>query len=163
MMEPFDIYQFEQGYSNGRCEIREEHRTLVLFERKDYYGKLILPDAPEMVGRQITYFPDTLTVQCEGEFLKGYNVQIGIWTTYDRFGEVVREDNMDKGYAITWNELRGILLAEGIRFNEVQHLYRQNNEDNKAVWLAIVKHADGTMESVTVDGQSGEILERKAL
>ena len=162
-METFDIYQFEQGYSRGRYEIREDHNTIVMFERKDYYGKLVIPDDPEMVCRQITFFPDTLTVQCEGAYLKGYNLQIGTWTTYDREGEVVSEDNMDKGYAITWEELKGILLAQGIRLNEVKRLFRQNNDDDKKVWLAIVKHPDGKGESVVVDGQSGEILERETL
>jgi hypothetical protein len=160
-MNGFDVFTYEQYFAQGKCMIREGSNVLSLFETKDAYGKLIIPDDPEMVCQQLMYDPETLTLIEEGTFLKDFNIPIGVWKNYDLEGNVIDEEDMDKDYPVKWNDLKGIMLANDIHLDDVQELLRKPNVEKQPVWILKMKTKHGIREIITVDAVNGDIIERK--
>ncbi|MBO7507287.1 MAG: hypothetical protein J6T67_07890 [Paludibacteraceae bacterium] len=161
-MDGFDLFAYEQNYRDGQCVLREDRSTIVLFETDDAYGKQVIPDAPEMVCTQYMYDPESLDLTSEGQFLKDHYIQIGLWKQYDAYGEVVEEQDMDKGFPVKWAELKGILLANGNRLEDIQQLSRFYGEDKRPVWLAVMKTVQGVRETLLVDAVSGEVIQHES-
>lgn len=160
-MNGFDVFTYEQYFAQGKCMIREGSNVLSLFETKDAYGKLIIPDDPEMVCQQLMYDPETLTLIEEGTFLKDFNIPIGVWKNYDLEGNVIDEEDMDKDYPVKWNDLKGIMLANDIHLDDVQELFRKINAEKQPVWILKMKTKHQVREIITIDAVHGEIIERK--
>ena len=158
-MNGFDVFTYEQRYANGKCVLREGNNTILLFETDDAYGKTIVPDDPEMVCRQYMFDAETLALSNEGQFLKDFDILIGVWRRYDSEGNVVEEKDMDEGYPIKWNELKGILLANGIRMDNVQRLSRTKDEQGKPAWLAVIQTNEGGRQVIRIDAVTGDIIE----
>jgi len=160
MMTQFDLFCYENNYDHGRCVLREGNNTIVLFETDKAYGKQIFPDAPEMVCQQFLYDAETLTLRSEGQFLKDFYIQIGVWKNYSPDGTVTDEIDQDKGYPLKWQELKGVLLANDIAIEDIQQLSRMKNEDKKPIWLVIMKTKQGVRETISIDAVNGDVLER---
>lgn len=159
-MDTFDLFEYEQLYADGRCEMREGNNTVVLFETDDAYGKTIIPDDPEMVCRQFMFDAKTLGLRNEGQYLKDFDILIGVWKTYDLDGNVIEEKDMDEGYPVKWTDLKGILMANDIKMEDIQSLSRIKDETNKPVWLVMMKTVLGRREIIRIDAVTGEILQR---
>ncbi|MBR6877791.1 MAG: hypothetical protein IKM95_00195 [Bacteroidales bacterium] len=161
-MNGFDLFAYEQNFAHGQCVFRDGHNTIVLFETDDAYGKQIIPDAPEMVCKQYNYDPETLALTTEGQFLKDFYIMIGTWKSYNADGEVIEEKDMDEGFPLKWEALKGILIANEIQLENIQQLSRFYDEHKKPVWLAVMKTLHGVRETILVDAINGEVIEHES-
>jgi len=159
--DKFDVFTYEQRYADGRCLFKEGNNTIYMFETDEGYGKHVIPDDPATVATQILYYPDTLTVSCVGEFIKEFEIQIGVWRNYDKFGEVEQEDNMDEHYPVSWKEMQGRFLANDIRFDDIRQLKRtKDRETGRYVWILVLNAPKGTMDVAHFDAETGELIKR---
>ena len=90
-MDKFDVFFFEEKCNNGQCIIDNVSEWVRMSEYDDFYEILSEPKSTEMICSLKTYYVDTLTLMTTGEFLKKGNTEIGVWTTYDRFGQIMEK------------------------------------------------------------------------
>lgn len=163
-MKKFDIYFFENhASSDGKCVCEEDGNRVVWYEDKDCYGKQIVPLGSDMVCTQVNFYPDTLTVMREGQYLKDWHEPIGIWKTYDRDGMVTEETDADKGYPVKWEEMKRILLENSININGIMRGWRQKTEEGRPEWRFQMKTSNLTMEIARFDAKNGSFIERKSI
>ena len=161
-MDQFDVFAYERYFANGICIVKEGKNTIYMSETDDGYIKRVIPDDPEMVGKQTTYFSDTLTLSGEGSFLKGWDIEIGVWKEYAPDGEVVKEINKDENYPLSWDEMRGCFLQNDIRLNDVRMVRRtQDAVSGRYLWVVIMKSPKNTLDIACFDAQTGDLIERK--
>ncbi len=145
-MDKFDIYLFEQHYHDGQCHIEMDGNSLNMIEGDDCYMVQIEPPHPDMVCLLKTYNADTLTLKSEGNYLKLGGTEIGIWKTFDQFGEVIEETNYEEGWKTSWEDLLLLLSAEHIDLDNVVGISRYV-EDYKAMEEETSEN-DGSNEEV---------------
>ena len=159
-MNRFDIFEYEQLFAYGRCIKREGSNIVVLFETKDAYVRTIVPDYPDMVCQQFVYDAETLNLSYEGQYLKDFDIQIGVWKCYDIDGNVIEMKDMDEGYPVKWSDLKGILMTNYIKIEDIQHLSRTKDEMNKPIWMVAMKTMLGRREIIIIDAVTGRIIQR---
>lgn len=158
----FDVLAYERYYDNGACVFKDGNSLICLSETDDAYIKQIYPPDPETVATEITYFPDTLTMSGRGQFLKDWDIEIGTWTSYDRFGEVTAEVNKDENYPVSWNEMRGHFLENDIHLSDIRLLRRiQNPNTGRYLWILTLNSPHGILDMASFDAETGELVERK--
>lgn len=123
-MDKFDIYLFEQHYHDGQCRLEMDGNSVNMFECDDCYMVQIEPPHPNMVCLLKTYDADTLSLKSEGHYLKLGGTEIGVWKTYDEFGEVLEETDYEEGWKTSWDALLPLLAAEHIDINQVVDISR---------------------------------------
>ena len=159
--DKFDIFTYERYFNDGRCIIKNDRETICLFETADEFGKKIEPNDPETVCTQIMYYPDTLTVSCVGQYIKGWNIEIGVWREYDKFGEVTAEQDMDEHYPIKWEEMIGRFRANGIGLDDITMMKRSENPiTGKYEWMLTLTPEPKVSEIVRFDAGTGEVIKR---
>ena len=99
-MNTFDIFFFENHSTNGKYICQEDGNYVVWYECADGYGKQIVPMGADMVCTQIKFYPDTLTIASDGQYLKDWHEPIGVWKTYDREGQVTEMKDQDADYPV---------------------------------------------------------------
>ena len=72
-MSTFDIFFFENHSTNGKYICQEDGNYVVWYECADGYGKQIVPMGADMVCTQIKFYPDTLTIASDGQYLKDWH------------------------------------------------------------------------------------------
>lgn len=160
-IEKFDIFAYEQNFADGQCLIREGSNMIYLYEEPDEYGKQVIPDDPEMVCCQKTYYADTLQLKSEGFFLKRSQTQIGIWKTYDTYGKLEDQTDYDVEYPIKWNEIKTILKINDIDICQVKRIWRQITKEGRPEWRFMMNAPRGTMEIYRFDATNGELIEKE--
>ena len=105
-MEKFDLYFFEEHYDNGAAVLRREDGEIVkMLEYDEEYVIYNIPASPNMVCQVRAYYPDTLTLKEEGQFLKKGSTRIGVWKEYDEFGGIVAEHDTDADFPVSWDQM----------------------------------------------------------
>lgn len=161
MTDKFDVFAFEQNYSEGKCLFKVGNNTICMFETDKEYGKQVIPDDPATVGTQTLYFPDTLTVSCEGQFIKEFDIQIGVWRMYDKFGDLIMEKNMDEHYPVSWEDMQKHFLENDIHLEDIRRLNRAlNRENNRYVWILVLNAPSGVMDIAHFDAETGALIKR---
>ena len=159
--EKFDIFTYERYFNDGRCIIKNDTETICLFEVDGEFGKKIEPNEPDSICTQIMYNQDTLMVSCIGQYIKGWNIEVGVWREYDKFGEVVYEDDKDKHYPIKWEDMLERFRANGINPDEITMLKRsKNRQSDRYEWMLTLTPEPKVSEIVRFDAETGEITER---
>ena len=123
-MDKFDIFLFEQHYQNGECHLEMDGNSVNMFENEDCYMVQIEPPHPEMVCLLKTYYSDTLTLKTEGHYLKLSGTEIGVWKTYNQFGDLIEETDYEEGWKTSWDDLIPLLSAENIVIDHVVDISR---------------------------------------
>ena len=123
-MEKFDIFFYEQNYEDGICRFELDGQTVMMSESDDRYTVQIESAFPNMVCTMKHYYADTLTLMLEGKYLKEGGCRIGIWTTYDKAGEVVEETDYEKDWNVGWEAVLPFIIAEGIDLKHIIGIYR---------------------------------------
>ena len=158
----FDVFSYETHYANGVSVLKEGDNTVYMSETAEEYIKQLIPSDPQMVATQITYFADTLTVSGKGRFLKKWGVEIGVWKEYNRNGELINEINKDEHYPVSWEEMRGNFLANGIQITDIRMLRRiQDRETGRYCWVLTLKSPPGILNMAYFDAETGSLFERK--
>lgn len=162
LSDRFDVFIYESNYTDGACILKEGDNMVYLSETDDAYVKQVYPPDPKMVATQTTYFADTLTVSGTGKFLKAWDIEIGVWRQYDRSGQLTEEINKDEHYPVSWDEMRGRFLENGIRINDIRMLRRtQNPITRRYLWALTLKSAFGILDTATFDAETGDLIDRK--
>ena len=120
-MEEFDIFYYEQNYKDGGCRYELDGQTIMMSESDDRYTVQVESAYPDMVCTIKHYFADTLTLMTEGHYLKKGNCRIGVWTTYDRAGEVVEETNYEEGWSVSWENSSRLTSRSIARYSPLPH------------------------------------------
>ncbi len=158
----FDVFTYERYYAHGVCIVKEGDNTVYMSESNDEYVKQVYPPDPDMVATQTTYFADTLTVSGEGCFLKGWNVEIGVWRSYDQNGDLIREVNKDEHYPIPWIEMITHFRVNDINVRQIRLLRRTLDQDSgRYLWALTLKAPYGTLDMALFDAATGELVSRK--
>lgn len=129
-MEKFDLFLYEQNFQGDACIIEEQGATMSMYEEEEEYVVRIDREMPCMVSTVKTYYADTLTLKTVGDCLKQGDTKIGVWKTYDEFGELIEEIDYDEGWKINWEQLQPILLADRIDFKSIANLCRIPDKDD---------------------------------
>ena len=169
-METFDIYWFEQNYSNGECCIENEEAIICMYEWNDSYSIQTEHASPDMICSLKRFFADTLTLMEEGFYLKHGHVKIGVWKKYDRSGNVVDEKDYDEGWCITWEKLIPFIHQQGIKMGGIVKILRdekkKNEEDEDSAsnmvrtWvIGQITMSDGVFE-FHFDGDTGRLINK---
>jgi hypothetical protein len=131
-MEKFDIYWYEQHFKDGFCQKESEEGVVTIMENHDVYTLFMEPHSPNMVCEIKTYDADTLLLKTEGKCLKHGGTQIGVWKTYNEYGDVVEEKDFEEGWNIGWDALLPRLEAHKINLNQISDIIRYLDEgDNE--------------------------------
>ena len=132
-MEEFDIQYYEEHFKDGGCRLELDGLMTIMSEIDDRYIVQIEPPFPDMVCTMKHYYPDTLTLMTVGHYLKEGNCRIGVWTTYDRLGEVTEETDYEQNWNVSWEALLPVLVAEKINFKSIVGIDRciLNEEKNE--------------------------------
>lgn len=158
----FDVISYERHYHDGACILKEGDNIVCLSETDEAYIKQVYPPDPKTVATQTSYYPDTLTVSGKGQFLKDWNIEIGVWKTYDRYGEVLEEIDKDKHYPVSWDEMRAHFLENDIRINDIRIIRRtQNPNTGQYLWTLILNAPCGILDMACFDAATGDLIERK--
>ena len=129
-MEVFDLFWFEQHYRNGICQTESDGNAVTISEEADGYRVLSEPPAPNMVCEQKFYDGDTLKLKTGGKCLKFGGTPIGIWKTYDQYGDVLEETNYEEGWNVDWEAMLLLLDEHKIDLNQVIGIDRLVEEDD---------------------------------
>lgn len=136
-MEEFDIQYYEEHFKDGSCRFEHDGLMTIMSEIDDRYIVQIEPPFPDMVCTMKHYYPDTLTLMTVGHYLKEGNCRIGVWTTYDRSGEVLEETDYEQNWNVSWEALLPVLIAEKINFKSIVGIDRcilnEEKEETEAV------------------------------
>lgn len=130
MMEKFDLFLYEQNFRDDACIIKGQGATMSMYEEEEEYVVRIDREMPCMVSTVKTYYADTLNLKTIGDCLKQGDTKIGVWKTYDEFGELIEEIDYDEGWKINWEQLQPILLADRIDFKRIANLCRIPDKDD---------------------------------
>jgi hypothetical protein len=160
----FDVFSYETHYANGVSVVMDGENMVYMSESDNEYIKQVFPPSPNMVATQTTYFADTLTVRGEGRFLKGWDIEIGIWKEYNRDGELINEINKDEHYPISWEEMQKRFLANGIHVDDIKTLRRSHDtSEGNYLWVLTLKSPRGILDIAYFDAATGELIERKQI
>lgn len=129
-MEKFDLFLFEEHFRNGVSTFEGEGETTSMYEYNDEYVVRIDREMPCMVSTVKTYYADTLNLKTIGDCLKQGGTKIGVWKTYDEFGEVIEETDYDEGWKINWEQLQPILLTDRIDLKRIANICRIPDKDD---------------------------------
>ena len=138
--EKFDIRFFEDHFQQGQCRIKTGEGLVTIMETDDGYSVVTEPDFPNMVCDIKIYFADTLTLKQHGLFLKKGSTRIGVWTTFDRQGDVVDETDYEVGWNIHWDQLCKLIEAEGIDFGRLVSITRFDSNKRNLSGVRKPKH-----------------------
>lgn len=128
-IEKFDIFSFERHYRNGVSTFNIDGATVTMFEDEDEYVARIDSGMPCMVNTIKVFDSETLALKNQGDCLARGNTKIGVWRTYDQFGEIIEEIDYDEGWKIGWEQLRPILISDQIDFKRITTIYRVPDRD----------------------------------
>ena len=134
--EKFDIEKFNKNAQNSDSfyEYRDSDSTTITYgDHGSNYLVREIPDFPDMVCTQKIFHKNTLYLKEKGQYLKE-GIPIGIWSYYDEQGNLIREENTDEGYNLTWDKLKIMLEDEDVPFAQISSIYRSINEDGIATW-----------------------------
>ena len=160
----FDVFSYETHYANGVSVVKEGVNTVYMSETEEEYIKQVFPPDPDMVATQTTYFADTLTMSGQGHFLKKWNIEIGIWMTYNHDGELIEEINKDEHYPLSWEEMKTCFLANGIHLGDIRLFRRaQDVETGRYCWILTLHAPRGVLDMAFFDAQTGDLINRKQL
>lgn len=157
----FDVFFYEKYYANGRCMVKEGDSTLVMTETTDSYVKQVFPPDPSTVATQTTYFADMLTVSSTGQFIKQWNIEIGVWRQYDKDGNLINEVDKDKHYPVKWEEMKAHFLENGIHVNDIRMLRRTKDKTTRRyLWILTIKSSHGILDIAHFDAATGDLIKR---
>lgn len=160
--ELFDVFAYETHYADGLSVLKEGGNTVFMSETEEAYIKQTVPPDPETVATQTTYFADTLTLRSEGRFLKGWDIEIGVWKEYDRDGQLVNEVDKDEHYPVSWEDMRGNFLVNDIRLSDIRLLRRtQDPTSGRYCWVLTLKSDHGILDTACFDAETGDLIYRK--
>lgn len=160
--EKFDIIFFEEHFANGRCRYEKNGCSVSVLELDDSYSVRSEPAFPEMVCTNMTYFADTLTLKSEGQYLKNGGTKIGVWKSYDRFGELAEETDYEEGWNVDWKRLLPLLGEEGIDLDaivSISRFFKEGSSGEKSpFWRVGVLATNEMVVEYTFDGLTGQRL-----
>ena len=165
-MEQFDLMFFESHFQDGKCIIEKDGFTVSIHEYTQYYSVCNEPPMPEMECQEMLYFADTLSLMAEGHYLKFGHTRIGVWKTYDRYGDLTEETDYEQGFNISWEKMVPILQGNQIDLNTVVSIGRNRfpfeMENGAPRWFLIVYlEEEGLYGEYEFDGLSGETIKKE--
>ena len=135
-----------------------------LFEFADTYVKQIEPDFPNMVCTQMSFDQDTLCIKEKGQFLKHGGVEIGLWETYDSTGTLIKTEDMDKDFPVTWAQLESILKDRDISLLTADLILRHyDSENDSATWSILIELPMEKGCLYVFDARTGELLSKEII
>lgn len=162
--EKFDLEYYLAHEEGGVAIYRELLATVKLFEFGDTYVKQIEPDYPDMVCTQMSFYQESLNLKEKGHYLKHGGVEIGIWDTYNEYGEVIGSEDMDADFPITWEQLEKILKDKNISLLTVDSIFRYyDKETNEATWSIVIKIPMEKGLLYIFDARTGELMEKETI
>jgi hypothetical protein len=96
-----------------------------------------------------------------------YDFMAGIYREYDKEGELIKEDDLDKDFIFSWENIKQYLAAHNVKSigNQVISVNRTNHENS--VWIlefeGSYKEYKRGVFIITLDGITGEEIEVKQL
>lgn len=96
-----------------------------------------------------------------------YDFMTGIYRGYDKQGKLIREDDVDKDFIFSWENIKQYLKAHGVKSikNQVVSINRTSNEN--PTWIlefeGNYKEYNKGLFIITLDGITGEEIEVKRL
>jgi hypothetical protein len=163
--EKFDIEKLNKNTQNTSSfyEYRDSDLTTITYadHGSDYIIKEI-PDFPNMVCTQKIFHKSTLYLKEKGKYLKE-GIPIGIWSYYDDQGNLIREENTDKGYNLTWDKLKIMLEDENVPFDRIFRISRGVNSKNGSLTWLIEWHLPDRVHSeiLIYDATKCELISKK--
>ena len=162
--EVFDIEYYLAHEEGGMADYRELSSTVRLFEFAGTYVKQVEPDYPDMVCTQMSFFKDTLTIKEKGQYLKHGGIEIGVWVKYDDTGTIIKTEDMDEDFPISWQQLEEILKDKDISLLTADSIYRfYDDEDGTATWSIIIKLPMEKGMLYVFDARTGEMLSKEII
>lgn len=162
--ERFDLEYYLAHENGGMASYREPTSTIRLFELADTYVKQIEPDYPNMVCTQMSFYQDTLTLKEKGQYLKHGGIEIGIWENYNETGFLIKSEDMDKDFPVTWYQLEEILKDKNISLLTVDSIFRDNDEETlSSTWSIIVNLPMDKGCLYIFDARTGELIEKEII
>lgn len=162
--DSFDLEYFLTHEEGGMASYKEGLTTIKLLEFGDTYIKQVEPDYPRMVCTQTTFHHESLTLKEKGQYLKHSGVEIGVWNTYDDKGRLIKSEDMDEHFPITWVQLEAILEDRRISLLTVESIFRYyDKETDSSTWSIIIKLPMEKGRLYVFDARTGEIIHEEII
>ena len=164
-MEKFNIKEFEKNQTNGEYNfIREDGKLIRQFKssgRKEYTEEIRNEDTNFSEVR--VYYMNTGNLKVRGD--KFYNFPIGIWQHFAENNKLTKEENWDLPYKISIDDLAEKMLEEELDIMKPQKgfdvLRAAVIQPVYVVVYPVGPHKPYDFHRITVDGITGEIIDRK--
>ena len=131
-MVKFDLFFFEQHFDKGLCRVKSDTEVVVMYEKEDSYVIQTEPiSETDMVCSMKSFYSDSLTLMTEGKYLKNGETEIGIWKTYNRFGEIIEEIDYEEGWNTHWEDLLQLMQKINIDYRNIVNISRYVEESEK--------------------------------
>lgn len=96
-----------------------------------------------------------------------YDFVAGIHREYDEQGNLIREEDLDKDFVFSWNDIKQYLKAHGVKSIKKQVVNINRTNDEHPTWIlefeGNYKEHKGGIFIITLDGITGEEFEVKQL
>ncbi|MCF6351030.1 MAG: hypothetical protein L3J23_08405 [Flavobacteriaceae bacterium] len=158
--ETFDIEKFEKNKVDGEYYFTLEDSTTVRqIESENEYIEYIMPSKPNLLEIYKQYYKSGEIQRYIISFPKDFLV---LKKNYDKTGKLIEEIDYDKPFKFTFEQLVALLKKE----KDTIDLYDKFTSITRGVvkegifWEVEYKIQKNRVEEITIDGITGEILER---
>ena len=171
--EKFDIESFQKHNLSRYDEVIGNNVLIVHTGDKADDQKKI--GFSKVVYKTESYFNITKNFYSNGNIqIKGISFnngsQYGIWYEFDENGNLIEEIDMDKGFDFGWEQVilycieNKIELTKGYETSGFQTtIYKEENDEGDKIWVITYQIAGDQLLELTLDGKTGEEINRKEL
>jgi len=111
------------------------------------------------------YYPNG-TIKLKGTFYRNNDFKKGIWSYYKEDGKIDKEEDFDKPFLFTWNDILKFLKENKIEEKDI-YFIRRSIEEDKPFWYVgqVTKRGIEPEEAkiYTLDGNTGAIIEKEVM
>ncbi|GAD05840.1 hypothetical protein HQ45_07260 [Porphyromonas crevioricanis] len=96
-----------------------------------------------------------------------YDFMTGVYREYDKQGKLIREEDLDKDFIFSWENIKQYLVAHGVKSMKNQVIGINRTSDDNPTWRlefeGSYKEYNKGLFIITLDGTTGEEIEVKRL
>ena len=166
IMERFNKLLFEKNKIDGECNITLDDGTEIRQWESppDYYVEQIKkPNSPYEIYKQF-YYDNGLLKKSGNRF---YNFNIGIWYEYDVIGNKIESQDYEKNYQFSLADLDEKMHKMGIdiMIEKPGVIVKRTSFGKPLYFVTYPINSDNPYDvyELTIDGKTGETLEKKIL
>jgi len=161
-MMPFDI----EGYRNHVKHEHERYRGINAVGNEveqfgsEEFGYIETETEPGSLFEYFKQYYPNGTIKRQGMCYKR-NFAMGIWQYYSPEGYFINEEDTDKLYSYTWNDVKNFAATHQIDlYDPITRITRGHDEDYGLIWVIFwrVRNDENPVKTVYLSAEDGKIL-----